>query len=265
MSSPFAQIITDNDLNFALNLCKQAGELVSNYFYQGVSVTLKTDQSPVTIADQECELLIRNRIKEIYPDDAILGEEGGDSFGQKPNAIRRWIIDPIDGTYNFARKIPLFSILLALEVNGQIELGIIYNPILNDLYYAKKGLGAYKNAELIKVSPCRNLNSALFNFGAINRIFEHNLTTNFVRLVKSTYRQRGFGDYLNFGLVFEGKAELALEIGLQPWDLAPMAIIATEAGGKFTSLNGVNSIYEGNCLVSNKILHQEVLAILNSK
>ncbi len=260
-----AQINADNDLNFGLSLCRQAGELISSYFHQGVAVTLKADQSPVTIADQECERLIRKRINEIYPDDAILGEECDISLDQKPNAIRRWIIDPIDGTYNFARKIPLFSILLALEVNGQIELGIIYNPILNDLYYAKKGLGAYKNAELIKVSPCRNLNSALFNFGAINRIFEHNLTTNFVRLVKSTYRQRGFGDYLNFGLVFEGKAELALEIGLQPWDLAPMAIIATEAGGKFTSLNGANSIYEGNCLVSNKILHQEVLAILNAK
>ena len=259
-----SKIHDDPDLNFALNLCQEAGEILKYYFYNGVKVSYKTDNSPVTIADKECEAFICQKIFDKYPDDFILAEENYNSYtANLPASFRRWIIDPLDGTYNFMRQIPIFSILLALEIDHRIDLGIIYNPVLNEIYYAKSDLGAYKNDEAIKVSSIDKLDCAMFNFGGVNRILEHNLGQNFNQLVKKTYRQRGFGDYFNFALVFEGKSELALEVGLQPWDLAPMSILAKESGGKFTALSGSDSVFEGNCLVSNNLLHNEALKILS--
>ncbi len=177
--------------------------------------------------------------------------------GEQAKPERKWIIDPIDGTYNFARGIPIWSTLLALEVQSQVVLGLVSAPAMNEQFHAVKGGGAFKNNRPIHVSDVGELDQALFNFGGPNRIEARGLWPNLQEVVKATYRQRGFGDYLGFSLVFEGKAEAMLEVDVKPWDLAPMKIIVQEAGGCFIDLSGGESIYPGSCLVTNRHLMKE--------
>lgn len=251
------------DLTFALKVCQEAGKLALAHFKRGVEVTMKPDKTPVTLADKECEKLIRSYIRQRFPDDDLLGEEEGSA--ETKGARRKWIIDPIDGTYNFARGIPVFSVLLALELDKEIVIGIVHNPAVNETYYAEKSCGAYRNDERLKVSNIDVMEDSQFLFGAPNRILEAGLWNGFTQLIKQSYRQRGLGDYLNFAYVFEGKAEAMIEVGLSPWDIAPMKIIAEEAGGRFTDLDGGDSVYKGSCLVSNGKLHEQYLNILLEK
>lgn len=258
------------ELAFALDLIEEAGRKAVKYFEAGVDVDEKEDGSPVTRADKDIEALIRRAIEEKYPDDGILGEEEIEKKAflkyQAPDGskmMRRWIVDPIDGTYNFARGIPIFSTLIALEEGDEIVAGAVYNPIFKDMYWAEKGKGAYKNGERIHVSEIDQMALSLFNFGGPDRIMKEGLWDGFSQLIKRTYRQRGFGDYLGFALVFEGKAEAMLEVGVKPWDLAPMKIIVEEAGGTFVDLAGGHSVYQGGCIVSNKLLANEFKSILS--
>lgn len=255
------------ELAFALAMCKRAGEIALAYYNAGVDVVEKSDGSPVTVADKECERLIRAAINETFPADAILGEEEGESAGTGHVASesakpRRWILDPVDGTFGFARGIPVWATLLALEEDGEIVLGVVSAPAAGDMYWAEKGTGAFKNGERIHVSQCHQLSNAQFEFGGINRVLKFGYWAGFTRLVELTARQRGFGDYLGFAHVFEGLAEAHLEVGVHPWDLAPMKIIVEEAGGEYSDLEGGKSIYKRSCLVSNGLLHEEVLHAL---
>ncbi|MBY0359076.1 MAG: hypothetical protein K2W82_13825 [Candidatus Obscuribacterales bacterium] len=257
-------IQTSHELDFALKIAAKAGEIALNYFRSGVEVMMKTDNTPVTRADKECERFIRDALAKEFPQDAILGEEEGESGvssqGEKPK--RKWIIDPIDGTYNYARGIPIFSTLIALEVDSDITLGVIHNPANGETYYAESGKGAYKNGKRLAVSNIALVEDSHFVFGAPSRILEEGLWSGFTKLIEASYRQRGFGDYMNFAYIFEGKAEAMLEVGLSPWDLAAMKILTTEAGGKFSDLNGGESIYAGSCLVSNGKVHDAYLRLL---
>jgi len=133
---------------------------------------------------------------------------------------------------------------------------------MQDTYWAERGKGAYKNGVPIRVSSIEALKEAQINFGGPNRILDSGLWEGFTALISKTQRQRGFGDYLSFGTVFEGKAEACMEVGVQAWDLAPMKILAEESGGKFTDLEGGPSIWSGNCIVSNGLVHDEVRQIL---
>ncbi|HEY9778320.1 MAG TPA: inositol monophosphatase family protein [Planktothrix sp.] len=264
------------DLVFALDICEQASKLALHYYLNGVEAVEKEDGSPVTVADKKCERLIREAINSRYPDDAILGEEEGESEGattsggstdvvQKSTKKRRWILDPIDGTYGFVRKIPVWALLLALEEDDDIIMGVISAPAVGDVYWAEKGRGAFKNGDRITVSKIDQMATAQFEFGGLNRIFDAGYREGFAKIVSRTYRQRGFGDYLGFAHVFEGKAEAHLEVGVKPWDLAPMKILAEEAGGKFSDMDGGSSLYKGSCLVSNGVLHTEFFDLLRSK
>lgn len=249
------------ELAFALDVCRRAGEVALNHFDRNIAVEEKSDGTPVTAADKQCERLIRESIADKFPEDAILGEEeGGDDAPLLKG--RRWIIDPIDGTYNYARAVPIFSTLLALEKEGEIVLGVVYNPAANEIFWAEKGAGAYRNGKRIKVSEISEITNAQFNFGALSRIQAMGLWDSFAELVKKTVRQRGFGDYLGFAHVFEGKAEAHLEVGVKVWDLAPMKIIVEEAGGQFSDLSGGTSVYRGSCLISNGLVHSQFLGIL---
>jgi histidinol phosphatase-like enzyme (inositol monophosphatase family) len=260
------------ELVFALDLIEEAGQRAVKYFENGVDVDAKEDGSPVTRADKDIEHMIRQAIEQKYPDDGILGEEEIEKKAflkyQNENGekmMRRWIVDPIDGTYNFARGIPIFSTLMALEEGDEIVAGVVYNPVFKDMYWAEKGKGAFKNGERIYVSEIDKISEALFNFGGANRIMKEGLWDGFCKLIEMTCRQRGFGDYLGFSYVFEGKAEAMLETGVKPWDLAPMKIIVEEAGGAFVDLAGGHSVYQGGCIVSNKKLAHEFKKILLPK
>jgi histidinol-phosphatase len=251
-----------NELFFAIELSKSAGSIAMAHLRQGVSETLKADGTPVTIADKECEQLIRKRIKEMYPADSILGEEEGASGASE--SARRWIIDPIDGTYNYARHMPIFATLIALEQDGNVVLGVVHAPAMQETFWAERGQGAYKNGLPIKVSTIDTLAQSQINFGSPSRILAQGWWDGLTDLVSKTVRQRGFGDYLNFSTVFEGKAEATIEIGVQIWDLAPMKVLAEESGGKYSDLKGGSSIKEGSCVVSNGRIHQEVLSTLTA-
>jgi histidinol-phosphatase len=258
------------ELVFALDICEKAGQIALNYFKKGIEAVNKEDGTPVTAADKECERVIRQAIASKYPQDGILGEEEGESKGLSGKALkgkqgRKWIIDPIDGTYGYARGVPLFSTLLALEDEGEIVLGVVNAPAMGDMFWAEKGHGAFKNGQRLRVSDKSELSESQFNFGGANRILAEGLWPGFTKLIAATVRQRGFGDYLGFAYVFEGKAEAHLEVGVKPWDLAPMKIIIEEAGGKFTDLSGTASIYPGSCLISNGRNHDQWLSVLHSK
>jgi histidinol-phosphatase len=188
-----------------------------------------------------------------------LGEEEG---GTAVSAGRCWIIDPIDGTYNYARGVPIFATLLALEINREIVLGVVNAPAMQETYWAEKGGGAFKNGLPIHVSNISDLAQSQLNFGDPARILKAGLWEGFSQIIQKTRRQRGFGDYLSFGTVFEGKAEATIEINVQLWDLAPMKIIAEESGGKYTDLEGKPTFSKGSCLVSNGLVHDEMLRLL---
>ncbi len=254
------------ELVFALDICEEAGRRALRYFEAGVEVDQKEDGTPVTRADREIERMLREAIESKFPDDGILGEEElektafikpqSESGGKEPGT-RRWIVDPIDGTYNFARGIPIFSTLIAFEEDGDIVAGVIYNPCYNDLFWAERGKGAFKNGERLMTSEINTLTEAHFCFGGMDRIMNYGYWDAFTQLVQRTRRQRGFGDYLGFAMVFEGKAEAMLEVGVKPWDLAPMKIVVEEAGGVFMDLAGGQSVYQGSCLIANAHLADE--------
>jgi len=262
------------ELVFALDICEKAAAIAMDYYQSGVDAVEKADGSPVTAADQKCERLIREAINRQYPADSILGEEEGESagvsspagnVGQKSTSPRRWIIDQIDGTYGFVRQTSVWATLLALEQDSEIILGVVSAPAVGDMYWAEKGAGAFKNGNRIHVSDFDDIAKSQFEFGGLNRVCRQGYWPGFTKIVQSTARQRGFGDYLGFAHVFEGKAEAHLEVGVHPWDLAPMKILVEEAGGRYSDLDGGSSIYKGSCLVSNGRLHDRFLELLLSK
>jgi histidinol-phosphatase len=256
----------ERELAFVQEIADRSEALALKYFLGAAEMELvsKEDGSPVTRADKEVERLIRDELAFRFPADQILGEEESsddtDAVSSKaphPQGGRKWIVDPIDGTFNFARGIPIWSTLIALEDKGEIVLGLVNAPAMNERFHAVRGQGAFKNGKRIFVSAVDKIEESLFNFGGPNRIVKKGLWPALTRVVEVSYRQRGFGDYLGFSLVFEGKAEAMLEVDVKPWDLAPMKIIVEEAGGVFTDLAGGASVYNGSCLITNKSLaHQ---------
>ncbi|HEY9714167.1 MAG TPA: inositol monophosphatase family protein [Chroococcales cyanobacterium] len=258
------------ELVFALDIVEQAGKIAMRYFQRGVKPDTKDDGTPVTIADRECERSIRQALAMRFPDDAILGEEEGESPGsqagekgdRQSGSQRKWILDPIDGTYGYARGVPIFATLLALEVDGEVVLGVVSNPAAGDTYWAEKGSGAFKNGERIYVSQIGKVEESQLNFGGLNRILKLGYWKGFTKLVEDTCRQRGMGDYLGFAQVFEGVADAHIEVGVKPWDLAPMKIIVEEAGGAYSDLSGGKSVYTGDCLISNGLVHEQFLKTL---
>lgn len=254
-------IVSENEQAFLREVLVKAGTLALKYFNANIAVEKKGDGSPVTIADKKVEKLIRDAIGEEFPEDGILGEEETDKPGENK---RKWIIDPIDGTMNFSRGIPIFSTLMALEDNGEIVLGGIYNPCVEDLYWASKGKGAFKNGKKLATSSVENLDESLVSFGAPERFVKAGLWPKLSKIIESTYKQRGYGDYLGFAYAFEGKSEANIEVDLKPWDLAPMKVMVEEAGGMFFDFDNGSSIYQGSCIMGNKPVVEKLKEILLS-
>ncbi len=249
----------DKLLTAAVEAARAAGEVALKYYRGGFEVTIKPDKSPVTQADREAEQVIVETLQAAFPEYGFLGEE----FGAQGSTEIRWIIDPIDGTRNFVRRVPIWAVLLALEERGEITAGVVLSPVTGDLYTARKGQGAFANGERIRVSEVSALARALLVHATLSLIRKAGCWDGFVRLVDATEMQRGFGDYLDYVLVAEGKAEIAVEADLKPWDLAPMKILIEEAGGKFTDFTGKPTIYSGTAFATNGKLHDAALALLN--
>ena len=248
----------DRALAAAAAAARAAGAIALRYYTSGFEVTIKPDQTPVTQADREAEQAILAALGPDFPDWGFLGEE----FGARGPSDVRWIIDPIDGTKNFVRRVPVWATLLALEAHGEIVVGVIHNPVTDELYTARRGGGTRRNGQPVRVSDVDELGRAALIHAGLRLYRDAGLWDGFVRLVDATERQRGFGDYMGYALVAEGKAELYVEVDLKPWDLAPCKIVVEEAGGRFTDLAGVPTIYSGQAFASNGRLHDVALSLL---
>jgi histidinol-phosphatase len=250
----------DKRLEVAIAAAKAGGAVALQYFRTGLQVELKGDRSPVTRADRDCEQRIVEVLTAAYPDHGIVGEE----FGERPGAGARWIVDPIDGTKNFIRGIPFWASLIGLEEDGEISTGVVYAPAIDDLLYAQRGAGAYDSRGRLHVSRIGGLRESMVVFGGLDVFRRAGLWNGFECLVRASGRQRGFGDYFGHTFVARGQAEAMIELDLKPWDLAAIKIIIEEAGGRFSDFKGNATIYGGNAIASNGLVHDEILEMFGS-
>jgi len=251
--------MTDRTIEAAVDAAHAAGDIALRYYRDGgFDVTLKPDQTPVTQADREAEEAIVAILSRAFPEHGFLGEELG---ARGPRDVR-WIIDPIDGTRNFVRHIPVWATLIALEEAGEITAAVIFNPVSGEIYTARRGGGAFGNGTRLSVSGTHDLGTATLLHAGLGLFRQTGRWDGFVRLVDATDRQRGFGDYMGYTLVAEGKAELYVEVDLKPWDLAPCKLLVEEAGGRFTDLDGQSTIYSGTAVASNGRVHDAAVALL---
>jgi histidinol-phosphatase len=248
----------DRALTAAVDAARAAGEIALRYYRTGFDVTLKADATPVTQADRGAEQAIREVLGGAFPECGFLGEELGAVGDQR----RRWIIDPIDGTKNFIRRIPVWATLIGLEEDGEVTVGVIHNPVTGELLAARRGGGTWRDGERVRVSSVDDLEEATLLHAGLRLLREAGCWDGFVRLVDVTGRQRGFGDYLGYTLVAEGKAEIYVETDLKAWDLAACQVIVEEAGGRFTDFAGAPTVHSGTALASNGRLHDAALALL---
>ena len=243
----------------AQDAARQASRVALNYFDRDLAVEWKSDQSPVTIADRETEQALRAALLGAFPNDGFLGEESGHTPGASGF---RWIIDPIDGTRNFVRGIPIWATLVGLEHRGEQIAGVVEVPALRLTYRALRGDGAYRGDRRIRVSSVDALHAAQFFTSSPSWFMRCGAVDRFLDLVKRTNRQRGFGDFYGFMLVAQGSGEFMMEYGVHPWDVAAIKPIIEEAGGRYSDWTGKPGIDRPDALASNGKLHEAVLASL---
>jgi histidinol-phosphatase len=242
----------------ALAAARAAAEVALPYYRGGVDVSLKADQTPVTRADREAEQAIKAVLRRAFPAWGFLGEE----FGAEGPQDTRWIIDPIDGTKNFVRGVPVWAVLIGLEEAGEVTTGIVLNPPTGTTYWARRGEGAFVDGVRIRVSEVDAFARATVLHSSLRLMRRTPWWDGLVRLVDACDRTRGFGDYYGYGLIAEGKAEVYVENDLKPWDIAPVKILVEEAGGQLTDFEGRATIYSGTVLASNGRLHADALRLL---
>ena len=248
-----------NRYELAVTVAKEAGRLALGYFDSDIVVEWKKDQSPVTVADREAEDLLRKRLLGSFPNDGFLGEERGDTAG---TSGFRWIIDPIDGTRNFVRGIPLWATLIGLEYKEEQIVGVADLPAFGQTFRAMRGEGAFRDDRRINVSQVSELSKAVMFYSSLSWFIKAGRQEVFLELVKRVQRQRGFGDFYGFLLVAQGSGELMMEHGVHIWDVAAIKPIVEEAGGRFSDWDGQPTIQRPDVLASNGKLHNEILRIL---
>ncbi len=236
------------DLALALALADAADEISAARFRaDDLVVETKADLTPVTEADRVVETAIRERLASERPDDGILGEE----FGTSGTSPRRWIVDPIDGTRNYSRGIPVWATLIALEEDGIIRLGVVSAPALHRRWHAERGGGAWVNDDRIRVSAIRRIEDAVLSFALEQPI---------PALAGYAWHARGYGDFWAHMLVAEGAVDGAVDaVGVKAWDIAAVQPIVEEAGGRFTDAEGISRVDGGTAISSNGFLHAELL------
>jgi histidinol-phosphatase len=245
-------------LDQAVALATDAGAFVLSHYQRGIDVELKADQSPVTAADIGAERLIRTGLTSRYPDHAIVGEELGAGGG---GASHRWFIDPIDGTRSFVHGVPLFGILIGLEIDGEMAVGVCHLPAVNEMLAAGRGLGCTWNGRPARVSTHRALSDATVVYSDC-RLLEDRLGDGWIRLQRSTRLQRGWGDCYGHCLVATGRADVMLDPVMNPWDIAALVPILEESGGQISDWTGRIRVDGGDAMSSNGHLHDAVLAAL---
>jgi histidinol-phosphatase len=249
-----------DDLTLALDLADVADAVtVPAFRNRDLIVETKPDLTPVTAADRGTEEAIRRHLSSRRPDDAVVGEE----YGTEGSGRRRWIVDPIDGTKNFVRGVPVWASLIALEDDGELVVGVASAPALGRRWWASRGAGAFADGKPIHVSSITSLADAQLSFASVNGWAGIGRLDPLLSLASRCWRTRGFGDFWSHVLVAEGACDIGLDPVVSLWDLAALQVIVEEAGGRFTDLAGVSRADGGSAVSSNGALHDEVLALLN--
>ncbi|MEI7742813.1 MAG: inositol monophosphatase family protein [Chloroflexota bacterium] len=247
-------------LDFAIALCDAADEIALLHFRRDLDIERKPDRSFVTIADQGIERVLRERILARYPDHGLVGEEYGTEDGA---GSTRWYIDPIDGTHNYIRGVPLFGTLLGIEHDGELQVGVISAPAMRQRWFAYRGGGAWTRdldgERRIRVSRVTRIEDSQLLYGSARDTAESGYMPGFDALMRAAWRERGFGDFWGYALVAEGAAEAMLEVGMHPWDLAGPVVVIEEAGGRVTDVFGERRIDAPSFVGSNGHLHEEIL------
>ncbi len=247
-------------LDFAVELACGAGDITLKYFRKRPETTTKSDGSYVTIADREAEAYLRRQIAERYPDDGIVGEEEGESRGR---SSRRWIVDPIDGTFAFVHGVPFYGVMIGLEIEGELSVGVVNIPALGELVSAAKGVGCFLNGEPTRVSTTPRLEDALllctdfsscarYGFGRAAELMQARAKTS-----------RTWGDCYGYVLVATGRADVMLDPVMNLWDCAALLPIMEEAGGTFTDWRGVRTADGNNSIATNGLLFAEVMGLVS--
>ncbi|MCH9642393.1 MAG: histidinol-phosphatase [Actinomycetia bacterium] len=252
-----------NDLILALELADETDSLTMKRFGAvDLRVQTKPDMTPATDADLDTEKLLRSKLGERRPQDSVFGEEFG---GTRELSGRQWVVDPIDGTKNFVRGVPVWATLIALLVDGVPAVGVVSAPALGRRWWAGQGQGAFSSfggaARPISVSGVDDLGSASLSFSDLQTGWEER-RSRFVDLADAVWRMRGYGDFWSYCLVAEGAVDIAVEPEAKLWDLAPLDILVREAGGRFTNLAAEPGPHGGSALATNGLLHDAVLACL---
>jgi histidinol-phosphatase len=253
------------DLSVAVELANRADAITLDRFGAlDLRIETKPDLTPVTDADEAVETALREILSRERPDDAVLGEEYG---GTTASQGRQWVIDPIDGTKNFVRGVPVWASLIALLEDGVPIVGVVSAPALNRRWWAGRGLGAFASigggpARTLAVSGVADLGSASLSFSSLSGWADLGLRERFIELTDHVWRVRGYGDFFNYCLVAEGAVDIAAEPEVKLWDLAPLDILVREAGGTFTNLDGQPGPHGGHAVATNGLLHDETLARL---
>jgi histidinol-phosphatase len=247
-------------LEFALAVCDLADAIAMVHFRRDVAVERKPDRTFVTAADRVIEREIRARIADAFPSHGLVGEEYGNEGEPRPV---RWYIDPIDATHNFMRGIPLFGTLLAVEQDGEVQVGVISAPAMRERWFAWRGGGAWSRGldgeRRLRVSGVAALEEAQLLYGSGRENMASGLMPGFDALLSGAWRERGFGDFWGYALVAEGAAEAMLETGMSSYDLAAPQVLIEEAGGRVSDVNGDRRIDRPSFVGSNGLLHEELL------
>ncbi|PRY69518.1 histidinol-phosphate phosphatase [Glaciihabitans tibetensis] len=253
-----------DDLSLALALAGDA-DLISLDRYNAIDlvVTTKPDRTPVTDADQAVERSIRAGIAAARPTDSILGEE----YGTEGDSSRQWIIDPIDGTANFLRGVPIWGTLISLAIDGVPVLGVVSSPALGKRWWAARGHGAWlrendQPPRQIHVTKISDLADASLSYNSLPGWDEAGRLDQIIALTRQVWRSRAIGEMWSYMLLAEGALDIVGEFDLQPYDMAAVIPIIEEAGGTFTSVDGLDGPWHGSALATNGALHTEVLAIV---
>lgn len=248
-------------LEFAVELGKGAGDITLHYYRRKPETSTKADGSYVTIADREAEKYLRKEIAERFPDDAFLGEEEGESPGRSG---RRWIVDPIDGTFAFVHGVPFYGVLIALEIEGELCAGVVNIPPLGEIVSAAKGLGCFLNGEPARVSATSELKNALLLSTSFSDCARYGFGRAAELLQGRARSSRTWGDCYGYVLVATGRADVMLDPVMNLWDCAALLPIMEEAGGTFTDWQGVTTASGGNAVATNGVLFDEVMSVIRA-
>lgn len=252
-----------DDLALALSLADAADRITLSRFQAvDLHVESKPDNTPVSDADTAVESMIRDRLAAARPGDCVLGEEEG-LIGDDSN--RRWILDPVDGTKNFVRGVPVWGTLLGLEIDGEMMVGVVSAPAMSRRWWAARGSGAFTrdatgDTRALRVSSVSTLSDAFLSFASVEGWRTANRLPQFLDLAEQVWRSRAYGDFWSHMMVAEGAVDLACEPEVSLWDLAALQVIVEEAGGRFTDLRGRRGPDGGTIMTTNGHLHDSALS-----